>query len=117
MADNRYRTLYTKSILRSNNNGSKAKDKSVPVYCLFTQLEHTSQEQFKMVMETFRSAHVSKEETTEMVQKLQKAAQDHTSTTSEELAGTVSKTLKSFISQEKKVNTLCTSTVCTLSNL
>ena len=66
-----------------------------------------------MAMETLRS--VSKEETAEMVQELQKAVQGHT--TSEELAGTVSKTRESFISQEKKVNTLCTTTVCTLSNL
>ena len=96
---------------------AEAEDKCVHVYCLFTQLEHTSQEQFKMAMETLRSARVSKEETTEMVQKLQKAAQDHTSTTIEELAGTVSKTLEAFIGQEKKVNTLCTTTVCILSNL
>ena len=52
-----------------------------------------------------------------MAQEMQKAVQDHTTTTSEELAGTVSKTLQSFVSQVKKVNTLCTSTVCTLSNL
>ena len=85
------------------------------MYCLFTQLEHTSQETFKTAVDTLQS--VSKEETAEMAQEMQKAVQDHTTTTSEELAGTVSKTLDSFVSQAKKVNTLCTSTVCTLSNL
>ena len=49
-----------------------------------------------------------------MAQEMQKAVHDHTTTTSEELAGTVSKTLDSFVSKAKKVNT---STVCTLSNL
>ena len=85
------------------------------MYCLFTQLEHTSQEKFNTAVDTLRS--VSKEETAEMAQEMHKAVQDHTTTTSEELAGTVSKTLESFVSKAKKVNTLCTSTVCTLSNL
>ena len=85
------------------------------MYCLFTQLETTSQETFKTAVQTLQS--VRKEETTEMAQALQKAVHDHTTTTSEELAGTVSKTLASFISKAKKVNTLFTFTVCTLSNL
>lgn len=83
------------------------------VYCLFAQVEHTSQETVKTAVETLQS--VRKEETAEMAQELQKAVQDHATTTSEELSGTVSKTVKSFLSQSKKVHTVCTSTVCTLS--
>ena len=83
------------------------------MYCLFAQLEHTSQETFKTAVQTLRTA--SQEERVELAQKVERTTEKALSTltaANQRNVETESRQLQSFMSQVKEDMTAHATEVC-----
>ena len=83
------------------------------VYCLFAQLEHTSQEKFKTAVETLWTT--SKEEKAELAQRVKRTEEKVLSTlaaANQKYVEAESRQLQSFMSQVKEDLTAHATEVC-----